>query len=121
MPATPSTRRNPFALLRPSASHGAFSATLRLYARQRTSATDPSFCGDPAHALTVDVPVLIDPTTHHLVVVGSGRLQRSPACTGPLVIKTELWNISGRGYLGTGQGAGRPLTAYSTAVGAAWE
>jgi hypothetical protein len=99
---------------------GPFSATVRIFARQRTSADDGTFCGGQGNRLVVDLPVVIDATTHHTVASASGSFVRDPACTGTVVIRTELWDITGRGYLGTGQGQGQPLIAYSTAVGAAW-
>lgn len=95
-----------------------FKATVRIYAAQRTSPTDASFCGP---RLIQDYPLTIDERTHHYTATATHRLMLSSACAGRVTIKTELHDISGRGYVGTpGPDRGTPGKSYQNSIGATW-
>ncbi|MDM7886580.1 hypothetical protein QUG92_15825 [Curtobacterium sp. RHCKG23] len=95
-----------------------FKATVRIFAAQRTSPTDASFCET---RLVQDYPLTIDERTHHYTATATHTLSLDPACTGRVTVKTELHDVSGRGYVGTpSSDATTPGKGYQNAVGATW-
>jgi hypothetical protein len=95
-----------------------FTATVRVYAAQRTSPTDASFCGP---RLIADYPVRVDELTHHYTATTNETLALSAACTGRVTIKTELHDVTGRGYLGTpGPDRYTPGKSYQNSIGVTW-
>lgn len=95
-----------------------FKAIVRVFAAQRTSPSDASFCGT---RLVQDYPLTIDERTHHYTATATLPLTLSAACTGRVTIKTELHDVSGRGYVGTpGPDPTTPGKGYQNAVGAVW-
>lgn len=95
-----------------------FAATVRVYAAQRASATDASFCGP---RLIADYPIRVDELTHHFTATATEALALSSGCTGRVTIKTELHDVTGRGYVGTpGPDRYTPGKSYQNSIGVTW-